>query len=70
MSGWVLLKIVYDETEAEIIMGLLQSGGIDVKVRSSKVLPYPVNIGKIGEIKIFVREEDLQEAERVIEQGQ
>ncbi|NOX20705.1 MAG: nucleotidyltransferase family protein, partial [Nitrospirae bacterium] len=36
--------------------------------RSSKVSPYPVNIGKMGEVKILVREEDLEEAQRVIEE--
>ncbi len=70
MSKWVLLKTVYDEVEAEIIVGLLQSGGIQVKVSSGRVAPYPVNIGKMGEIKIFVRAEDIREAERVIGEGQ
>ena len=39
---------------------------IPVIIRSSKVSPYPVNIGKMGEVKILVREEDKDEAEKVI----
>jgi hypothetical protein len=38
-------------------------------LRSSKVTPYPVNIGKIGEIKILVRKEDKDAAEEVIKGG-
>jgi len=70
MSEWVLLKVVYEETEAEIIVGLLQGGGIEVRLSSAKVQPYPVNVGRMGEIKIFVREENLKEAEKLIGQGQ
>jgi hypothetical protein len=30
------------------------------------VSPYPVNIGKIGEVKVLVRKEDKETAEDVI----
>jgi len=67
---WVVIFTTYDPLEAEIIKDLLESGGIPVVVRSSKVRPYPVNIGKMGEVKIMVREEDKAEAENVIKEGQ
>jgi hypothetical protein len=67
---WVVVFTTYESFEAEIIKDLLESGGIPVIVRSSKVRPYPVNIGKMGEVKILVREEDKAEAERVIKEGQ
>ncbi len=63
---WVEFLVTYDPLEAEIIKDLLESGGIPVVLRSSKVSPYPVNIGKIGEIKVLVRREDKQTAEEVI----
>jgi hypothetical protein len=63
---WIEVFITYDLIEAEIIKDLLESGGISVVLRSSKVSPYPVNIGKMGEIKILVKKEDKEEAERVI----
>ena len=66
---WVEVLITYDPLEAEIIKDLLESGGIPVVLRSSKVSPYPVNIGKIGEIKILVRKEDKETAEEVIKSG-
>ena len=65
-KDWVEIFVTYDPIEAEIIKDLLESGGIPVVIRSAKVGPYPVNIGKIGEVKILVRKEDKDEAERVI----
>jgi hypothetical protein len=63
---WVVVFTTYDPLEAEIIKDLLESGGVPVIIRSSKVSPYPVNIGKMGEVKILVREEDKETAEKVI----
>lgn len=65
---WVELLVTYDELEAEMIKDLLESGGIPVVKRSGKVRPYPVNIGKMGEVKLLVRRADLKEAEAVIKQ--
>jgi hypothetical protein len=67
---WVVIFTTYDPLEAEIIKDLLESGGIPVIIRTSKVSPYPVNIGKMGEVKILVREEDKDEAEKVIKGGE
>ena len=63
---WVALLVTYDSLEAEMIKDLLESGEIPVVLRSSKVSPYPVNIGKMGEIKVLVRKEDLQLAKEAI----
>ncbi len=66
---WVEVLVTYDSLEAEMIKDLLESGGIEVVLRSSKVSPYPVNIGKIGEIKVLVKAEDRDTALRVITTG-
>ncbi|MEW6107863.1 MAG: DUF2007 domain-containing protein [Nitrospirota bacterium] len=63
---WVDLLVTYDSLEAEMIKDLLESGGIEVVLRSAKVTPYPVNIGRMGEIKVIVREKDLKQAQEVI----
>jgi len=71
MSGeWVEVLITYDRFEAEMIKDLLESGGIPVVLRSSKMTSFPVNVGKIGEVKILVRKEDKEVAEGIIEGGQ
>ena len=63
---WVEIFVTYDAVEADIIKNLLESGGISVVLRSSKVSPYPVNIGKMGEVKILVKAEDKDSAEKII----
>jgi hypothetical protein len=65
-EAWSVVHITYDTLEAEIIKGLLESGDIPVVLRSSKVGPYPVNVGKMGEIRILVRDEDKEIAEKVV----
>ena len=65
-TGWVEVFITYDSIEAEMIKDLLESGGMPVILRSSKVAPYPVNIGRMGEVRILVREEDKDTAKKVI----
>lgn len=70
MAEWSELLMTYDEIEAEIIKDLLESGGIPVVIKSSKVTPYPVNIGKMGEIRILVMEDDLEAAKAVIRERQ
>jgi hypothetical protein len=64
---WKEILVTYDRIEAEIIKDLLESGGISVVLRSSKVTPYPVNVGKMGEIKILVKSSDAEAAQAVIE---
>ena len=54
---WVELLVTYDLLEAEMIKDLLESGGIEAVIRSAKVSPYPVSVGRMGEVKVLVREE-------------
>jgi hypothetical protein len=64
---WVTLLITYDALEAEMLKDVLESGGIPVVIRSAKVSPYPVNIGKMGEVKVLVRLTDRETAGEVLE---
>ncbi|MGO9379462.1 MAG: putative signal transducing protein [Dissulfurispiraceae bacterium] len=63
---WVDVLVTCDPVEAEMVKDLLESGGIPVVLRSSKVSPFPVNIGKIGEIRLLVPLADRVLAEKVI----
>jgi hypothetical protein len=63
---WVELMVTYDALEAEMIKDLLESGGIGAEIRSAKVTPYPVNVGKMGEVKILVKESDKAAAEEMV----
>jgi DeoR/GlpR family transcriptional regulator of sugar metabolism len=64
---WIVLLTTNDQLEAEMIKDILESGDITVVLRSSKVSPYPVNIGKMGEIKILIRDSDKEAADEVLE---
>ena len=63
---WTTLLVTYDSLEAEMMKDLLESGDIPVVLRSAKVRPYPVNIGKMGEVKVLVRKADRDAAEEVL----
>lgn len=66
---WVELLVTYDSLEAEMIKDLLESGGIRVALKSLKVGPYPVNIGRMGEMKVLVLEEDRAAAEELLQKN-
>lgn len=68
-NEWTELLITDNEIEAEMIKDLLESGGVPVVIRSSKVRPYPVSIGKMGEVKLLVRKADLETAKAALEQS-
>jgi hypothetical protein len=67
-NEWTELLVTNNEIEAEMIKDLLESGGIPVVIRSSKVSPYPVSIGKMGEVKVLVRKTDLEAAKAALDQ--
>ena len=66
MSEWVELLFTYDEVEAQIVKQLLHGEGIKVVFDSMKIRPYPVSIGRIGEMKLMVKEEDFEKAKEIL----
>lgn len=66
MSEWVELLFTYDEVEAQIVKRLLEGEGIQVILNSMKMRPYPVSIGKMGEVKLLVMEEELERAKEIL----
>lgn len=66
MQDWAEILFTYDEVEAEIVKDVLESEGIQVVVNSLKVRPYPVSIGRMGEIRLLVRNDELEKAKRIL----
>lgn len=66
MSDWVELITTYDETEALIIKDVLEAENIKVVIRSMKISPYPVSFGRLGEVKLLVKNDDIDNAKRVL----
>jgi hypothetical protein len=67
MEKWLELSVVSSDLEAELIREFLRSEGIEIRVRSEKVSPYPVNIGMIGGIRLLVKEADIDRALELLE---
>ncbi len=66
MTDWVEILFTYDEMEAQIVRDVLESADIQVVVNSMKIMPYPVSIGRMGEVRLLVRREDVEKAERIL----
>lgn len=66
MGEWVELLVTYDEIEAQIVKNILEAENIQVVMNSLKIRPYPVSIGRIGEVRLLVRKEDLEKAKEVL----
>lgn len=64
---WVEVLFTYDETEAHIVKDVLESEGIQAVIKSLKVSPYPVSVGRMGEVRLLVREVDVQKAKGILE---
>jgi hypothetical protein len=63
---WTEVLFTYDEIEAEIVQGILEAEGIEVNVRSRRVSQFPVNVCRMGEISLLVKQEDLEKARNVL----
>ena len=65
-EGWVLLRVVNDESEAHLVKGLLEGEGIVCRLQSMRVPQYPITVDGLGELHIYVPEEQLMEGRRVL----
>jgi hypothetical protein len=65
-KSWTLLRVVNDETEAHLILGLLRGHGISCRIQSMRVPQYPLTVDGLGEINILVPEEELSEGNRLL----
>jgi len=63
---WVEVFVTYDEIEAQIVKDVFESEGITAVTRSMKVSPYPVNIGRMGEVRLLVRADDVEKAKDIL----
>ncbi len=67
LERWMDIHTTYDESEAAIIAGLLKDGGIQCKVESHRISALPVSVGRLGEVRVLVRAEDLDKANGILE---
>ena len=65
-EGWIELLASNNEYEARLIIGLLESNGVKARLKSFRVSQFPFDIGHIGELKVMVRPNDLDEANKIL----
>ena len=69
VEDWEEVMVTYDSIEADIVRDLLESGGVETREVSLKVGPYPVNVGRMGEIRISVAAAEAALARQLIEES-
>lgn len=61
-TTWVEIASAATEDEARLLCGFLENQGIPAQVESLKFTMEPVNFGKMGEIRVYVKAEDEKAA--------
>ena len=65
---WEIVKIVGTEEEATIVVGFLQSSGIESEVESLRASEFPADIGELANVNIRVPAERADEARALLNQ--
>lgn len=67
-KGWELL-LKTNPNEGEIIRGKLESAGIEVILEQEAIGKiYGLTVDGLGEVKIYVREGDLEKSKNILEE--
>ena len=65
---WEIVKIVGTEEEATIVVGFLQSSGIESELESLRASEFPADIGELANVNIRVPAERAEEARALLNQ--
>jgi hypothetical protein len=65
---WEIVKIVGTEEEAMVVVGFLQSSGIDAEPESLHVSEFPTDIGDLANVNIRVPPDRAEEARALLNQ--
>ena len=65
---WEIVKIVGTEEEATIVVGFLQSSGIESEAESLRASEFPADIGELANVNIRVPAERADEARALLNQ--
>lgn len=63
------VAVVGDAMVAQLKAAVLQSAGIEPHLRGEGFGPYPVTVGRLAEVEIWVRESDRADAEGLLDIG-
>ncbi|MEE2775219.1 MAG: DUF2007 domain-containing protein [Acidobacteriota bacterium] len=65
---WPIAEVVSTEMEARMIEGFLESRGVECQIESLRFHQEPVNLGRLSEVRVRVRTEDLERARALLEE--
>ena len=61
-SSWVEITSLPNEEEARLLAGFLENEGIPSQVEAVNSSELPVTFGKLGEIRLYVQQEQQEQA--------
>ncbi|HZJ48713.1 MAG TPA: DUF2007 domain-containing protein [Acidimicrobiia bacterium] len=64
------LTRISDPVAANILAAMLRSGGVSVRLNSESFGPYPVTVGGLAEVEVWVDADDLDTARAILEDYQ
>jgi hypothetical protein len=67
-DDWQVVEVVGTEEEAALIAGFLESRGLPCRIESLRFHQEPVNFGRLGEVRVRVPAERLEEARSLLAQ--
>ena len=67
-EDWEIVKIVGTEEEATVVVGFLQSSGIEAVAESLHASEFPTEVGDLANVNIRVPAEQAEEAKALLNQ--
>ncbi|HEV8578644.1 MAG TPA: hypothetical protein VGX68_06120 [Thermoanaerobaculia bacterium] len=67
-QDWEIVKIVGTEEEASIVVGFLESSGIEAEAESLAASEFPIDFGDLAQVRIRVPAGRAQEAKDLLNQ--
>jgi hypothetical protein len=61
------LVVVGDPAEANLLAALLRSDGIAVRMHGEPFGPYPVGVGGLAQVEVWVADDHMEDARAVLE---
>lgn len=65
---WVEIASAPNSDEAQLIVGFLQAEGLDAQIEHAEANILPSNIGKLGDVRVYVPADEEARAQELLQQ--
>lgn len=69
-TTWVEIASIGTEDEARLLQGFLQAEGLTAQIEDVKFHMEPINFGAMGEIRIYVPQDEEERAQQLLRERQ